>query len=231
MKALLRNSKITLAWLMPVGALFLLYAYGVRIAILAIHALPTGKETGPLDDPYPAWTAIHFVSALVFAVLALFQLVPIVRQRYPLVHRRFGRIAVGSGLIAAASGMAIPFGVAAARPLSEKLYIFFHFGVVATFLVLGFVAARGKRYRSHRVWMIRTVGAAGAVMTQRLIFPLAPLTVAIHSDRTFWMEFVISSAVALVINLVAVEWWLRRPTRPATFALPRSTTCSALDGR
>jgi hypothetical protein len=87
-----------------------------------MRALAAGTETGPLGDTYPGWTLIHFVSALTFAVLAVFQLVPIVRHCYPSAHGIARRIAVCAGLATALSGATIPIALAI-RPLLWRSYI------------------------------------------------------------------------------------------------------------
>ena len=71
MRARLTNATLQLAQLITIGALLYLYFRGSRIAIEAIRALADGKETDPLDVPYPAWTIVHFASALIFAVLVI----------------------------------------------------------------------------------------------------------------------------------------------------------------
>ncbi|AXC12489.1 hypothetical protein ACPOL_3194 [Acidisarcina polymorpha] len=191
------------------GILALLYGFGVFVSTRASILLLKGKESGPNGHPYPPWTIIHFASALLFAVLAMMQLVSVVRRRYPLLHRYSGRIAVVSGLIAAITGVCIPFAVVPPRPLLERLYIVVYFGGVASCLLLGLRAARRHDFAMHRIWMIRAVAAAGAVMTQRITFPIFVLTFGIHSERAFWSEFVGAFALGWAINLTLAECWLR----------------------
>ena len=95
-----RAAAVKMAQIAAISALVLLYAYGARISFKAIELLHQGKETGPSEQPYPAWTVIHFASALLFAVFAMLQLVSFIRYRQPLFHRYIGRLAVGSGLLA-----------------------------------------------------------------------------------------------------------------------------------
>jgi uncharacterized membrane protein YozB (DUF420 family) len=211
---------VKVAQIVAISALVLLYAYGVRISIKAIELLHEGKETGPSDQPYPTWTVVHFASALLFAVFAMLQLVSFIRRSQPLFHRYIGRLAVGSGLLAAVTGASIPFSVAPQHPLSERIYIVIYFTGVASCLLLGFRAARRRDFNLHRIWMIRAIATTGAVMTQRIVFPILLLSFGIHSDAEFWAEFVGAFALGWAINLALAEWWLRWKTP----AFPDSVT-------
>lgn len=197
------------------GALAVLYALGVLLSTRALHRLSQGKEVGPGGQAYPPWTALHFAAALVFAVLAMLQLVSALRRRYPALHRYSGRAAVLCGLIASLSGALIPFALVPPRPVLERLYIVLFFTGVALFLLLGFRAARRHDYASHRAWMVRAVASAGAVVTQRIAFPILIVTFGFRTDSAFWMEFVAAFALGWGINLALAEVWLqRKPSRP-----------------
>ena len=174
-----------------------------------MELLPQGKETDPGGHAYPAWTAIHFSSALLFVVLAMSQLVSVVRRRHPLFHRYTGRIAVASGLISAVSGAIIPFAVVPPHPLLERLYIVIYFSGTALCLLMGFRSAKRAKFAHHRTWMLRAIATVGAVMTQRIVFPILILSFGIHSDAEFWMEFVGAFALGWAINLALAEGWLR----------------------
>jgi len=198
-----------------VVALVFLYLYGDRIAVRAMFALHAGTESGPLDDHYPVWTAIHFTSAFVFATLAILQLQSAIRRNYLAIHRVTGRVAVTAGLIAAASGTAIPL-LLPARPIAWRIYVLGHLAVTAWFLLTGFRSARIHDIPSHERWMIRTVASAGSVMTQRIIFPVFPIIFRIQSDTQFWHLFLSASVSALFINLFLAECWIHldRERRP-----------------
>jgi uncharacterized membrane protein YozB (DUF420 family) len=202
-----------------IGGLALLYAIGVILSTRALRLLPQGKEVGPEGHPYPPWTVIHFAAALLFAVLAMMQLLSGLRRRYPALHRYSGRVAVLCGLIVAMTGTLIPFAVVPPRPLVERVYIVLFFTGVALFLLLGFRAARRHDYAHHRVWMVRAVASAGAVVTQRIFFTILAITFGFHSETDFWMEFVAAFAFGWVFNLTLAEVWLRwKPLRPVQAA-------------
>lgn len=208
MRPRLYNGALQCARMMTIGALLYLYFYGSRIAVEAIRALPMGTETDPLHVPYPGWTILHFASALVFAVLAMFQLIGAIRVRYPAVHRYIGRIAAGAAYLAAISAAAIPLAVGT-RPWFWSLLVLLQFVTIGAFLTLGIIAARRRQFRVHRAWMIRSIAFAAIVMTQRIVFPFFPKFFGIHSDYQLWVEFTYASLLATVINLAVAEWWLR----------------------
>ena len=203
-----------------VGGLGLLYAIGLILSARAIFLLPHGKEMGPGGHPYPTWTGLHFASAFLFAALALPQLLPVLRRRYPLLHRYSGRVAVFWGLITAVTGALIPFAIVPPRPMLERLYIVVYFSGVASFLILGLCAARRRDYALHRMWMIRAVASAGAVITQRIVFAILAMTFGIRTEAAFWVGFVAAFALGWAINLALAEVWLRWKPSRSTQALP-----------
>jgi hypothetical protein len=205
-KGLPRTWKVFRA--LVVGGLGLLYALGLIISARAILLFALGKETGPGGHSYPAWTILHFASAFLFAALAVLQVLPILRRRYPMLHRCSGRIAVFCGLIAAVTGAFIPFAVIPPRPLLERLYIVIYFTGVASFLLLGYRSARRHEYPLHRRWMIRAVASAGAVVTQRIVFPILAIAFGIRHEAAFWAGFVAAFALGWAINLALAEVWL-----------------------
>jgi uncharacterized membrane protein YozB (DUF420 family) len=195
-----------------ISAMVVLYVYGARISAKALELLPQSNETGPSGTAYQPWTVLHFASALVFAVLAMWQLFSALRGRYPLLHRYMGRIAVVTGLVVALSGASIPFAASPPRPLAERCYIVVYFVGAIFCLLAGLRAARHRNFRVHRVWMIRAVATFGAVVTQRVVFPLLLLTFGFHNDGQFWMEFVAAFALGWVINVAVAESYLRWAT-------------------
>ena len=190
-----------------VALLYLAY-FGEKTAIEAIRLLQAGKETGPLGDLYPGWSLWHFLSAIIFLTLVLFQLVPRIRMRFPVVHRVIGRIAILAALVAAVSAVAIAT-VAQGRPLFWRFWVGLQFVLISLMLLRGFVAARKRQFAQHQAWMIRSIAFALAVLTQRLVFPIFPALLAIHSDERFWKEFTCAAILATGINLVIAECWLR----------------------
>lgn len=214
-----RSAKLT------VGALLCLYALGIGLAVHAMMGLPKRTETGPLGDVYPVWTGVHFTSTLVFALLALVQIIPAIRRRHAWVHRASGRVAVLAGFIGAVSGAAIPLGVPD-RPSFWRVLIVGYCALTCWFIVAGFAAAVRRDFRAHRAWMVRAIAAEIAVMTERVLFPLFPAIFGIHDEFIFWIYFSCSMTLGLAINLWLAQWWLKR--RPLATAAPHVTVTGGI---
>ncbi len=219
----MNHQKSPVAWkgfrAVAIGGLVFLYAIGLTISTRALYLLPQGKERGPDGHSYPAWTVLHFASALVFVVLAMMQLSSALRRRYPPLHRYAGRVAVVFGLIAAVTGALIPFALVPPRPLIEQIYIVLYFTGVASCLLSGFRAARRRDYTLHRLWMVRAVASAAAVMTQRIAFSVLAIAFGFHNESDFWIGFVAAFALGWAINLGLAEVWLRWQPARVTLAV------------
>ena len=169
--------------------------------------VPVGKL-----PPYPTWTAIHFVTASVFVVLAPLQLWPALRRRRPALHRMVGRTAVAIGAVMAVSGVAIAY-TAPDRPVSERIFMTTFFLGYAALLALGFRAAVARDIAAHRAWMLRMTATALTPVTQRVVFPLFAATLGIDGLATFWQVFTSAAWIAWGLNMAIAEAVLhaRRP--------------------
>jgi hypothetical protein len=191
-----------------VAALVWLLCFGARVGVLAIQTLPSGKETGPLGDPYPSWALWHFASGLVFVVLSLLQLLGPLRRRFPGLHHLGGYAAIGAAYVAAVSAVVMAM-ILEGRPAFWRIWVAVQFVAIALMLTRAALAARRRDFKLHQSWMIRSIAVAGAVFTQRLVFPFFPRAFGIHSDREFWIQFTVAALVATAINLLVAEAWLR----------------------
>ena len=79
----------------------------------------------------------------------------------------------------------------------------------AFFLIQAVAAARKGDLVSHREWMLRAVAGVSGAMLQRIMFPLFPIVMGIHSLREFWEYFVTSNWLSSAIVLGTAEWWIR----------------------
>jgi hypothetical protein len=62
--------------------------------------------------------------------------------------------------------------------------------------------------------MTRAVASAGAVVTQRIVFPILGIAFGIRSEGAFWLGFVAAFALGWAVNLALAEVWLRwKPSR------------------
>lgn len=191
-----------------------LCVFGVWACLFAMARLAGIAPPSKLP-PYPAWTAAHFVGALIFVLLLPLQLGTGLRRVRPNLHRLTGRIALGVGAIMAVSGVAITY-LAPDRPVSERIFMTTFFVAWTLLLGLGFRAARRGDFGSHRAWMVRMTATTLTPLTQRLVFPVFAGTLGIDSMGTFWQLFTSAAWVGWGVNLVVAEAWLRRRgERPA----------------
>jgi uncharacterized membrane protein len=192
-----------------------LCAVGIAACAYATVRLAGWVPVGKLA-PYPAWTAIHFVSATAFAVLAPLQLWPRLRARRPALHRVIGRVAVALGVTMALSGIVMAHA-SPDRPLSERIFMTAFFFAYAAFLGLGLRAALARDIPTHQAWMARMTATALTPVTQRLVFPVFAASLGIDGLDTFWQLFVSAAWIAWGINMTVAEAW-SRGARPARLA-------------
>ena len=157
---------------------------------------------------YPAWSTVHFVPALMFVVILPFQLWSGSRRRFPRFHRLAGRAAATAGVFFCLTGFALPY-VMPARPFSERAFMTTVSCLFAVVLGLGVMAARRRDFVAHRRWMLRVTALALGPLTQRVIFPFFAAA-GIDGMARFWDLFMSAAWFSLALNIVIVEWWLRR---------------------
>ena len=109
---------------------------------------------------------IHLATCLPAMALATTQFIPAIRQKYPFVHRWVGRICVVLAPIATITGLALSetaFGSTFATISSCS--------VLAVMILIGhyqaWTAIRARKIHKHRMWMIRTWGWLGTIITMR----------------------------------------------------------------
>jgi uncharacterized membrane protein len=198
-------------------ALVALCVIGVAVCLHALGVLAGAFPVGKLP-PYPAWTAVHFASGIVFAMLAPLQLWPVVRRRSLRLHRIVGRTAVATGAVLAVSGVAIAY-LAPERPMAERIFMTTFFAIYAGVLALGFRAALARDLAAHRAWMIRMTAVALTPVTQRVVFVAFAATLGVHGLDGFWQLFTSAAWIAFGLNVAGAEAWLRgRATVPERHA-------------
>ena len=196
-----------------------LAAFGVGITARATWVVAHGGDSS-FDGMfhYPAWSTVHFVPALAFVLLLPFQLWSGSRRRWPRFHRFAGRVAAVAGVLFGLTGFVLPY-VMPARPFSERAFMTTVSCLFAAVLGLGIMAARRKDFVAHRQWMLRVTALALGPLTQRVIFPFFAAA-GIDGVPRFWDLFMSAAWFSLVLNIVIVEWWIRR-TAVATTAQSR----------
>jgi uncharacterized membrane protein len=202
------------AQILPAGVVALA-AFGVGITARATWVVAHGGDTsfdGMFD--YPAWSTVHFVPALMFALILPFQLWPGSRRRFPRIHRLAGRVAAVAGAFFCLTGFVLPY-VMPARPFSERAFMTTVSFLFAVLLGLGVMAARRRDFVAHRRWMLRVTAFALGPLTQRAMFPFFAAA-GIDGVPRFWDLFMSAAWFSLVVNVVIVEWWIRRTAAMTT---------------
>jgi uncharacterized membrane protein len=206
------------AQILPAGVVGLA-SFGVGITARATWVVAHGGDTS-FDGMfrYPAWSTVHFVPALVFTLILPFQLWSGSRRRFPRCHRLGGRVAAVAGVLFCLTGFVLPY-LMPARPFSERAFMTPVSCLFAVVLGLGVMAARRRDFVAHRRWMLRVTALALGPLTQRAIFPFFAAA-GIDGVPRFWDLFMSAAWFSLVVNIVIVEWWIRR-TAVATTAQSR----------
>ncbi|WP_017586880.1 DUF2306 domain-containing protein [Nocardiopsis ganjiahuensis] len=214
-------------WILPLALLTLVF-----LAFSVPPYLNLDPATAPIPiRPEPAWyhplLLSHIFGGAVLMVVAIGQVWPWLRRRRPALHRWSGRVYVFFG---------VPFvGVPALliAPLSNGPLaigvnnVAWAVGWLA-FVLLGYAAARRRRFDRHREWMLRSVVLLYGVALARftIIFPIAILMPWIDTryEGGAWALAADLGPNSLLINtvlpLLALEWWFkyrkpRRRNRPA----------------
>ncbi|WP_283136724.1 DUF2306 domain-containing protein [Rhizohabitans arisaemae] len=199
----------------------------VALAFMAL-TVPRYLTFNPANTnvPAPDGFGAHFwllTGHVVFGSIAMttccFQIWPAFRNRFPKAHRVMGRLYVFAGVLPAGVlgiivGAVSPFGPVV-RVANVTL------GVVWLIVtVVGIRMAIQRRHGEHRRWMIRSFALTFAIVATRIwsiVFAVAffadqlteeagPLdpTVQTFTGMGVW--------VAMIVNILAAEWWLDRPT-------------------
>ena len=215
---LTRIRRINIGQILGLGVT-VLAVYGVRLTARATWVVAHGGDTsyeGMFN--YPAWSIVHFVPALLFAVILPFQLWLGSRRRYPRLHRIAGRVAAVAGVLFSLTGLLLPF-VMPARPFGERAFMTTFACLFPILLGCGIVAARRRDFAAHRRWMLRVTAGGLGPLTQRVILPFF-LSAGVDSMPRFWDLFLTSAWFSAGVNFVIVEWWIRRTAAAAAEASP-----------
>jgi uncharacterized membrane protein len=147
--------------------------------------------------------AVHAGFAATALVLGPWQFLVRLRAARPRLHRWIGRTYAVCSLMAGAAGLVLAFG-ATTGPVSTAGFGLLALAWIAT-TVLGWRAARARRFVEHRRWMIRSYALAFAAVTLRIYLPFTFLAPAMADDAYRAISF-----LCWVPNLAFAEWWLRR---------------------
>ena len=202
-------------WGVPVALILLcaipLAAGAVRLVTLAVGAEITPENARFFAAPLPV--VLHIVAAAAYIVLGAFQFVPSIRRRMPGWHRRVGRLLVGSGLVVALSGLWMTQFYDLPDHDGALLYGFrLLFGsLMATSIVLGFIAVRRREIGRHRAWMMRGYALGLGAGTQVLTLGIGEVALGPPGE----LSRALLMGAGWAINLAVAEWVIRRRSAPA----------------
>ena len=206
-------------WVLPLGLLAVLFL---------VTALPPYVDLGPARSRVPPQPELpHFYPMLVahiaFGSVALLtsvlQVWPWLRRTHPRVHRWSGRLYLFAGVLPGALAVltVAPFGEMGPVQQAGNTALGVLWLVTG---VLGYRAARRRRYAQHRAWMVRSVALTWSVVANRV---WSPICLAVYAPGALsgadGAPTVIAQAVGVsvwaswVLNLIVAEWWLAGSTR------------------
>lgn len=192
-----------IAWVILAVLCLGIAAYSARY-LLHPPRTPAQALGNPLGVP---WLFIHVAGAVTALVLGALQFLPAWRRGSGPPHRWIGRVYVVGCLVGGAAGLILAPG-SHAGPIASA-----GFGGLAVIWIavnlLGWRAAARGRFAEHRRWMIRSWALTLAAITLRLYLPLV-----MALDLPFLPWYRAISFLAWVPNLIAAEFWLRRPAPP-----------------
>ena len=164
----------------------------------------------------------HILTGSVALALGPLQLVRSIRRR-PRIHRYVGRAYLFAGVFpASVAGL----GVAALTTAGPVASAGFAVGDVLWFTtaLLGYRAARSRRYRDHERWMLRNLALTFAAVTFRiwlalLIVGQLPLLGSVFGGdfgSLFHAAYVTTTWLAFIPNVLVVNVFLRRRSQRAS---------------
>jgi uncharacterized membrane protein len=184
----------------------------VRLNDLANRAAITPDNARFVDVPLPI--IIHIIASLAFCMIGAFQFAPNFRKRHPNWHRAAGRWLMVAGLASALTGiwMTVFYSIPQALqgPLLYVVRLLVGAGMAVS-IVLAWNTVRRKNISAHKAWMMRAYALGQGAGTQAVI--LAPYAVLIGQPNQITRDVLMTAA--WVINLLFVEWLLRRRSSPA----------------
>lgn len=215
-QTLTRRSYLTL-----LGILFLLGLLSPLVHYLA--PIPNAEQIAELGDQpgieyvvtqmplyaqYATTTALHVIPSFLFILLSLMQLSGKIRHRYPTLHRWNGRLFMLLGMSIGISGIALallmPFAGITESIIIAPIGLFFLYA-----LWRGYRHIRRGELAQHRRWMLFMVAVGYSPLTMRIINSVVEVNTDIAPQNIFaW-----AMLAATIINLAAVEWWMRKLAR------------------
>ena len=200
---------------------FLFWFLSLGVALVSYRILVLGPEIGFPDmrrhfaHAPVLWT--HALAAGAALGLMPFQFWRGLRNRRRDLHRWLGRAYVLAILLGGLSGLFMAFFTMTGLVAGAGFFALALAWLGTT--GMAFAKARAGDIDSHRRWMIRSAALTFAAVTLRIYLPLSMV-----SGLPFDLSYTVIAWACWVLNLIAVEVWLRRGRRgpPQTAGAGRS---------
>ncbi|MBL1434579.1 MAG: DUF2306 domain-containing protein [Rhodobacteraceae bacterium] len=200
-------------WRIVVG-LLLLGALPALPAGYIVSLLVQGEPhefVRPIYSARPFPIAIHAVAGVVFWLAVPLQFSTRVRLSRPRFHKGSGRAAMLAALVLGLSSFWLMiFNPPVAGWLHRATLGITGAGTIFAF-AKALCAIKNRKIAQHRAWVMRAVAIVyGASTTAFVAIPVY----LVFGQFPEWMEEV-NRLIGLLVNLILVEWWLRRKSRAA----------------
>jgi uncharacterized membrane protein len=156
------------------------------------------------DNPFI--TALHLVPGFIMLTIAPVQFVSRIRSKYPFIHKALGWVFCLTGVICSLGLLWMVVVFPALGGLMTQVVSFILVAALMIFLFLAIRAARRRSFQQHRAFMMRSYAIALSVSTARIFIEVSDF----FFQMPFELTFVPASAAGVIVNLVAVEWIVRR---------------------
>jgi hypothetical protein len=192
-------------WHHPAMIIFAVAAIGY-----VIYKLPPYLTLDPNNSRIPPEHPLHFallsghvISGSIALVIPVMQFWPALRRKFPTLHRMSGRIYVFAGALPSA---VLALSLYPVTPGAGRVAVLAAASLWSATAILGWMAARRKRYAEHRRWMVYSF----AIMWGYGVwfFVLANLFVTLGVGISTAVEA--SRWGGWTGNLLIAHWWMER---------------------
>lgn len=167
----------------------------------------TAENTRFFTSPTPI--VIHILTSLIFCLIGAFQFSKNFRQKNPKWHKIAGKWLMVAGIASAISGIWMTVFYTIPQPLQGNTLYFVRlivgFGMIFS-IILSWTSIVNRNIPAHQAWIMRAYALGQGAGTQVFVL-LPPMLIFGQIDQ---LTRDILMTTAWVINLILVEWLLRR---------------------
>ncbi|MEU0878078.1 DUF2306 domain-containing protein [Lentzea sp. NPDC005914] len=196
--------------------------FAVAAIAYVAYKLPPYLGLDPNEAPIPTDSPAHYAVLVghVFAgsialLTAVLQLWPWLRRKHPAVHRFTGRVYLVAGALPAA---VLAVSAYPQVPGAGRVAVVVAGTLWSVTAVLGWIAARRKRYAEHRRWMVYSFAIMWGYGVWVFVFANAFYYV-VGLDEATSMEA--ARWGGWISNLVIAHWWMERTAGRTIIGTPR----------